>query len=134
MRENAARDSDVDSTETGFKSLDDFLPAFADFSRASPYDFTHVALTLPLGMGDEVFGLLQTEHSGIGYNPFVNESHVQCKSLLLLHWTTRASSGACTQLRPSRVKDASSGSVRAVMNKWGPKPSKQKIGGSKHTA
>ena len=71
------------------------------------------------GAGGEVLGLLQTEHSGIGFNPFVNESHVQCKSLLLLHWTTRASSGACTQLRPSQVNTDSSGSVRAVTNQWG---------------
>ncbi len=56
---------------------------------------------------------------GIGFNPFVNESHIQCKSLLLLHWTTRASSGACTQLRPSQVNTDSSGSVRAVTNQWG---------------
>ncbi len=56
----------IDSTGMVFRGMQDFLPAFADFSRASPYDFTHVALTLPLGMSGEVFGLLQTEHSGIG--------------------------------------------------------------------
>ncbi len=56
---------------------------------------------------------------GIGFNPFVSASHVQCKSLLLLHWTTRASSGACTQLRPSQVNTDSSGSIRAVTNQWG---------------
>ena len=54
----------IDSTGMVFKNLNDFLPAFADFSRASPYDFTHVALTLPLGgAGGEVLGLLQTEQS-----------------------------------------------------------------------
>ncbi|MBQ3800254.1 MAG: hypothetical protein II837_08170, partial [Treponema sp.] len=45
----------IDSTGMVFKGMQDFLPAFADFSRASPYDFTHVALTLPLGgAGGEV--------------------------------------------------------------------------------
>ena len=114
MRENAARDSDVDSTGMVFTDLDDFLPAFADFSRASPYDFTHVALTLPLPAGGRTLGLLQTEHSGIGFNPFVNASHTDAER----HY----------------FGTDHLGSVRAVMNKWGPKPSKQKMGGSKHTA
>lgn len=69
----------IDSTGMVFRGMQDFLPAFADFSRASPYDFTHVALTLPLGMGGEVFGLLQTEHSGINFNPFVNASHTDAE-------------------------------------------------------
>ena len=89
----------IDSTGMVFKGLNDFLPAFADFSRASPYDFTHVALTLPLGMGGEVFGLLQTEHSGIGFNPFVNASHTDAE-------------------RHYFGKDHL-GSVRAVTNQWG---------------
>ena len=89
----------IDSTGMVFTCLDDFLPAFADFSRASPYDFTHVALTLPLGMGGEVFGLLQTEHSGIGFNPFVNASHTDAE-------------------RHYFGKDHL-GSVRAVTNQWG---------------
>lgn len=63
-----------------FRGMQDFLPAFADFSRASPYDFTHVALTLPLGgAGGEVLGLLQTEHSGINFNPFVGASHTDAE-------------------------------------------------------
>ena len=115
----AAGEQGIDSTGMVFKGMQDFLPAFADFSRGSPYDFTHVALTLPLGMGGDVFGLLQTEHSGIGFNPFVNESHIQCESWALSHWITRASSGACTQLRPSKVNTDSSGSVRVVTNQWG---------------
>ena len=50
----------IDSTGMVFRGMQNFLPAFADFSRASPYDFTHVALTLPLGgAGGEVLGLLQ---------------------------------------------------------------------------
>ncbi len=76
--------------------------AFADFSRASPYDFTHVALTLPLtvgGAGGEVLGLLQTEHSGINFNPFVNASHTDAERHYL-------------------GKDHL-GSVRAVTNQWG---------------
>ena len=89
----------IDSTGMVFRGMQDFLPAFADFSRASPYDFTHVALTLPLGMGGEVFGLLQTEHSGIGFNPFVNASHTDAE-------------------RHYFGKDHL-GSVRAVTNQWG---------------
>ncbi|MCR5620431.1 MAG: hypothetical protein K6G18_01105, partial [Treponema sp.] len=90
----------IDSTGMVFTCLDDFLPAFADFSRASPYDFTHVALTLPLGgAGGEVLGLLQTEHSGIGFNPFVNASHTDAE-------------------RHYFGKDHL-GSVRAVTNQWG---------------
>ena len=70
----------IDSTGMVFRGMQDFLPAFADFSRASPYDFTHVALTLPLGgAGGEVLGLLQTKHSGIGFNPFVNASHTDAE-------------------------------------------------------
>ncbi|MCR5622245.1 MAG: hypothetical protein K6G18_10360 [Treponema sp.] len=57
----------IDSIGMVFRGMQDFLPAFADFSRASPYDFTHIALTLPLdGAGGELLGLLLTEHSGIG--------------------------------------------------------------------
>ena len=82
-------------------------------------DITNIVSNCFYNVESETLGLLQTEHSGIGFNPFVNESHVQCKSLLLLHWTTRASSGACTQLRPSQVNTDSSGSVRAVTNQWG---------------
>ena len=93
-----------------FTSLGDFLPAFADFCRASPYDFTHVALTLPLTAGGEVLGLLQTaggevlgllqtEHSGISFNPFVSAGHTDAE-------------------RHYYGKDHL-GSVRAVMNKWG---------------
>ena len=90
----------IDSTGMVFKNLNDFLPAFADFSRASPYDFTHVALTLPLGgAGGEVLGLLQTEHSGINFNPFVNASHTDAE-------------------RHYFGKDHL-GSVRAVTNQWG---------------
>lgn len=89
----------IDSTGMVFTCLDDFLPAFADFSRGSPYDFTHVALTLPLGMGGDVFGLLQTEHSGIGFTPFVNASHTDAE-------------------RHYFGKDHL-GSVRAVTNQWG---------------
>ena len=89
----------IDSTGMVFKNLNDFLPAFADFSRASPYDFTHVALTLPLTAGGEVLGLLQTEHSGIGFNPFVNASHTDAE-------------------RHYFGKDHL-GSVRAVTNQWG---------------
>ena len=47
----------IDSAGMVFTSIDDFLPAFADFSRASPYDFTHVALTLPLTAGGRTLGL-----------------------------------------------------------------------------
>ncbi len=89
----------IDSMGMKFTELGDFLPAFADFCRASPYDFTHVALTLPLGMGGEVFGLLQTEHSGINFNPFVNASHTDAE-------------------RHYFGKDHL-GSVRAVTNQWG---------------
>lgn len=38
-----------------------------------------VALTLPLTAGGETLGLLQTEHSGIGFNPFVNASHTDAE-------------------------------------------------------
>ena len=90
----------IDSTGMVFKGMQDFLPAFADFSRGSPYDFTHVALTLPLGgVGGEVLGLLQTEHSGIGFNPFVNASHTDAE-------------------RHYFGKDHL-GSIRAVTNQWG---------------
>ena len=89
----------IDSTGMVFRGMQDFLPAFADFSRASPYDFTHVALTLPLTAGGEVLGLLQTEHSGIGFNPFVNASHTDAE-------------------RHYFGKDHL-GSVRAVTNQWG---------------
>ena len=90
----------IDSTGMVFRGMQDFLPAFADFSRASPYDFTHVALTLPLGgAGGEVLGLLQTEHSGINFNPFVNASHTDAE-------------------RHYFGKDHL-GSVRAVTNQWG---------------
>ena len=89
----------IDSTGMVFNGMQDFLPAFADFSRGSPYDFTHVALTLPLGMGGDVFGLLQTEHSGIGFNPFVNASHTDAE-------------------RHYFGKDHL-GSIRAVTNQWG---------------
>ena len=82
-----------------FTSLGDFLPAFADFSRASPYDFTHVALTLPLTAGGEVLGLLRTEHSGISFNPFVSAGHKDAE-------------------RHYFGKDHL-GSVRAVTNQWG---------------
>jgi len=89
----------IDSTGMVFKDMQDFLPAFADFSRGSPYDFTHVALTLPLGFGGDVLGLLQTEHSGIGFNPFVNASHTDAER----HYFGKGHLG----------------SVRAVTNQWG---------------
>jgi|GEM_PF-3205750 len=90
----------IDSTGMVFNGMQDFLPVFADFCRASPYDFTHVALTLPLGGADgEVLGLLQTEHSGIGFNPFVNTSHTDAE-------------------RHYFGKDHL-GSIRAVTNQWG---------------
>ena len=89
----------IDSTGMVFKGMQDFLPAFADFSRASPYDFTHVALTLPLTVGGDVLGLLQTEHSGIDFNPFVNASHTDAE-------------------RHYFGKDHL-GSIRAVTNQWG---------------
>lgn len=61
---------------------------------------SHVALTLPLGgAGGEVLGLLQTEHSGIGYNPFVNASHTDAER----HYFGK------DHLR----------SIRAVTNQWG---------------
>ena len=89
----------IDSMGMKFTELGDFLPAFADFSRASPYDFTHVALTLPLTAGGEVLGLLRTEHSGINFNPFVSAGHKDAE-------------------RHYFGKDHL-GSVRAVTNQWG---------------
>ena len=49
--------------------------------------------------GGEVLGLLQTEHSGIGFNPFVNASHTDAE-------------------RHYFGKDHL-GSIRAVTNQWG---------------
>ena len=60
---------------------------------------SNIALTLPLTVGGEVLGLLQTEHSGIGFNPFVNASHTDAE-------------------RHYFGKDHL-GSVRAVTNRWG---------------
>ena len=51
------------------------------------------------GAGGEVLGLLQTEHSGIGFNPFVNASHTDAE-------------------RHYFGKDHL-GSIRAVTNQWG---------------
>ena len=88
----------------------------------------------------KTIGLLQTEHSGINFNPFVNVSHTdaerhyfgkdhpfQCESRSLSHWNTRASlhcgprsTITFTFKSPSGLLKVSYlGSVRAVTNQWG---------------
>ena len=90
--------------------------------------------------GGDVLGLLQTEHSGIGFNLFVNASHTDaerhcfgkdhpfpCESRSFSHGNTRASLHCGPRSRitftlksPSGLfKVSYLGSVRAVTNQWG---------------
>ena len=62
-------------------------------------DITNIVSNCFYNVESETLGLLQTEHSGIGFNPFVNESHADAE-------------------RHYFGKDHL-GSVRAVTNQWG---------------